>query len=283
MDHANSVQPRLPSPPRLSSLSSAERQDRIAEFVALNGRASVEDLATALQISIATARRDIVVLSQHGRVQRVHGGVRSRHIEATAQPELPALQREEEQREEKQRIGAMAAARVRPGETIFIGSGTTALAAARSLRTRQDLRTHTADPTTVITNSLLVINALADASHIELIVLGGQLRRSEMSLIGHTAERALADLRADRVLMGIRAVDARAGLTNAWLPETQTDRAILAIAREVVLLADHTKFGHIAPAFVAPLNAAHVIITDNQTSNEHIEAAVAAGVRVIQA
>jgi DeoR/GlpR family transcriptional regulator of sugar metabolism len=255
------------------SLSSPERQERIVDFVAHNGRAEIDELAAVFAVSAATVRRDVATLAQRGLVQRVHGGVRSMRDAATLQPERPALQREDEQRVEKQRIGAAAAAMVQPGETVFIGSGTTALAAARALRSVASL--------TVITNSLLVVNALADAADIELISLGGQLRRSEMSLIGHTAERALADLRADRVFMGIRAIDAHAGLTNEWLPETRTDRAILGIAREVVLLADHTKFGRIAPAFVAPLSAVHVIVADRNAPPAQIDAARAAGARVV--
>ena len=258
-----------------AALSNDERQDQIATFVAQHRRASVEQLAVTFSVSTATVRRDLFALAADGRVQRVRGGVRNLQISATAQQELPALQRESEQHDAKLRIGAAAAALIQPGETVFIGSGTTALAAARALRTLAQL--------TVITNSLLVVNALADASHIELITLGGHLRRSEMSLIGHTAEHALADLRADRVLLGIRAIDARAGLTNAWLPETQTDRAILNIGREIVLLADHTKFGRIAPAFVAPLSAIDMLITDRDAPQLQIDAAVAAGVRVIAA
>lgn len=263
--------------PTISSsrpLSGVERRDRIAERLARDGRAGIEEMAGEFGVSIATLRRDVAELARDGRVQRVRGGARSRPTAtATADlSELPALQREDEQRAEKLRIGAAAAATVQPGATIFLGTGTTVLAMARALRGISAL--------TVITNSLLVVNALAENPAIELIALGGQLRRSEMSLIGHTAERALADLRADRVFMGIRAIDAHAGLTNEWLPETRTDRAILGIGREVALLADHSKFGRIAPAFVAPLSAVHHIITDPLTSHDQLDAARAAGVQV---
>lgn len=253
-------------------LSGTERRDRIAERLARDGRAGIEEMATEFSVSIATLRRDVAALARDGRIQRVRGGARSRPTATGDLAELPALQREDEQHDEKLRIGAAAATLVQPGETIFLGTGTTVLALARALRGISAL--------TVITNSLLVVNALAEDASIELIALGGQLRRSEMSLIGHTAERALADLRSDRVFMGIRAVDARAGLTNEWLPETRTDRAILGIGREVVLLADHSKFGRIAPAFVAPLSAVHHILTDPLTPLDQLNAAHAAGVRV---
>lgn len=253
--------------------SSLERQERIAAFLETHARASVDQLVAAFGVSPATVRRDLETLAAQGLVQRVHGGVRSVSGQKQAMQELPALEREREQGEEKRRIGAAAAALVQDGETVFIGSGTTALEAARALRTSKGL--------TVITNSLLVVNALADLPQIEVIALGGQLRRSEMSLIGHTAEQALAELRADKVIMGIRAIDPDVGLTNTYLPETMTDRAILKIGRELVLLADHTKFGRVAPAFVAPFTVIHTLITDKATPAPFIETATARGIRVM--
>ena len=225
-------------------------------------------------ISPATARRDLDVLAGHGRLQRMHGGARSvPPVVSTPAPELPALQREDEQRTEKGRIGAAAAALVNDGETVFIGSGTTTLEVARNLRNCRKL--------TVITNSLLVVNVLADIADIDVIALGGQLRRSEMSLIGHAAEHALADVRADKVIIGIRAIDSDAGLTNAYAPETMTDRAILKVGREIIVVADHTKFGRIAPAFVAPLSAVHTLVTDNSDGHKQLDTITALGVRVI--
>jgi DeoR/GlpR family transcriptional regulator of sugar metabolism len=261
----------------LSDLSNVERQERIALHISAHGRASIDELVRLFGVSQATTRRDLEQLAEAGRLERVHGGARSilRDPASAALSERPALEREREQLIEKQQIGRAAALRVADGETVFIGSGTTTLEVARNLRNHAQL--------TVITNSLLVVNALADAPHIEIIALGGQLRRSEMSLIGTSAEHALADVRADKVIMGIRGIDANAGLTNAYLPETLTDRAILKIAREVILVADHSKFGRIAPAFVAPLSAAHEIISDTGLSSAGAAAISAHGVRIIRA
>ena len=90
-----------------------------------------------------------------------------------------------------------AAALVQPGETVFLGSGTTVLEAARALRGRKEL--------TVLTNSLPVVNALAGAENITIICLGGMLRESEFSFIGHITEQALTEVRADKALIGTRA------------------------------------------------------------------------------
>jgi DeoR/GlpR family transcriptional regulator of sugar metabolism len=164
---------------------------------------------------------------------------------------------------------------VQPGETVFLGSGTTILEAARALRGRRDL--------TVLTNSLLVVNALAGAEGITIICLGGMLRESEFSFIGHITEQALAEVRADKALIGTRAISLEHGLTHEYLPETMTDRAILKSAKEIIVLADHTKFGRAATVLLAPLESIHTIVTDLETPREFLNAVQARGLQVVLA
>ena len=252
-----------------SALSNVERQERMLRFVEQRQRVTVANMCDQFGVSVATARRDLEALAERGSVRRVHGGALAIH---RAPPELPALQRAGEQADEKRRIGRAAAALVADGETVFLSSGTTTLEVARSLRGQRRL--------TVITNSLLALNELADAPEITLVGLGGLLRRSEMSFIGHITEQALAEVRADKVIIGIRAIDAEQGLTNDFLPETMTDRAIMRIAREVIVVADHSKCGRVSAAFVAPLSAMRTLVTDSGTSPEFVGALTARGVRV---
>ena len=181
-----------------------------------------------------------------------------------APPELPALQRASERAEEKARIGRAAAALVEDGDTIFLGSGTTVLEVAKNLHGKKGI--------TVITNSLLVVNELAHDRAIETVVIGGVLRHSELSMIGHIAEQALQEVRANKVFMGIRAIDLENGLTNDYLPETLTDRAILDIGAQTIILADHTKCGVVSTAYLAPLSAVAVLITDEKTDKHFIDA-----------
>jgi DeoR/GlpR family transcriptional regulator of sugar metabolism len=136
---------------------------------------------------------------------------------------------------------------------------------------------------TVITNSLPVINLMSEKESITLIALGGMLRDSELSFIGHITEQALSEVRADKVIIGIRAISLEQGLTNDYLPETLTDRAILKAGRETIIVADHTKCGVISTAFVAPLTAMHVLVTDSTTNPDFIESLRAQGVEVIVA
>ncbi len=252
------------------AISSFERQEQLRRFIEERRRVTVAQICEQFAVSMATARRDLEALAERGEVQRVHGGAIAIR---RAPPELPVLQRQTDQAEEKKRIGRAAAALIADGETVFLGSGTTVLEVAHHLRDRRNL--------TVITNSLPVINLLADALGTTVIGLGGILRHSELSLIGHITEKALAEVRADKVILGIRAIDAEHGLTNDYLPETMTDRAILNIGREVIVVADHTKCGRVSAAFVAPLTAIHTLVTDVQAPPEFVSALVSRGIRVL--
>ena len=249
-----------------------ERQKQILSLLTKQGRLSVSEIVEQFSISLATARRDLESLAEQGKLQRVHGGAIT--IEQ-APPELPILQRESEQANEKQRIGQAAAALVQDGETVFLGSGTTVLEAARALRGRRNL--------SVITNSLAVVNALAGAEGVSVICLGGMLRNSELSFIGHITELAMAELRADKILIGTRAISLEHGLTHDYLAETVTDRAVLKAGKEIIVLADHTKFGRASAVLLAPLEQVHTIVTDGQTSNEFIKAVRGRGIKVIKA
>jgi DeoR/GlpR family transcriptional regulator of sugar metabolism len=253
-----------------SFVSGTDRQNQILQLIEQQQRLSVADIVEQFTVSEATARRDLEVLTSLGKVQRVHGGA----IALTqAPPEQPILQRQDEQAQEKVRIGQAAAALVKDGETVFLGSGTTVLEAARALRGRRSL--------TVITNSLPVVNALAGTEGMTIICLGGMLRDSELSFIGHITEQALAEVRADKVILGTRAISVEHGLTHEYLPETMTDRAILKAGREIIVAADHTKFGRAATVLLAPLESVHTIVTDKETSQDFIDAVQERGLRVV--
>ena len=251
-------------------VSGTDRQLQILQRIQRQQRISVAEICEIFAVSEATARRDLETLAEDGKVQRVHGGA----IALTpAPPEQPILQRQDEQTQEKVRIGQAAARLVNEGETIFLGSGTTVLEVARNLGRDRKL--------TVITNSLPVINVLAGNEEITLISLGGMLRDSELSFIGHITEQALAEVRADKVFIGTRAISLEHGLTHEYLPETMTDRAILKSGQEIIVVADHTKFGRAATVLLAPLEQVHTIVTDMQTPADFIETVQERGIRAI--
>lgn len=249
-----------------------ERQKQILTLLIRQGRLSVAEIVRQFSISEATARRDLGSLASQGKVQRVHGGVIA--IDQ-APPELPILERAPEQSDEKARIGRVTADMVAEKETVFLGSGTTALEVARNLRGHKNL--------TVITNSLPVLNMLAGIKEITVISLGGMLRDSELSFIGHITEQALAEVRADKVIVGTRGISLEHGLTNDYLQETLTDRAILKTGREVIIVADHTKVNRAATALLAPLKRIHTLVTDSGADQKFVQAVKRHGIQVIVA
>ena len=241
-------------------LPTPERQKQILSLLARQRRLSVTEIVKQFSISEATARRDLESLTSQGKAQRVHGGVIA--VEH-APPELPIFERENEQLDEKIRIGRAAANLVADNETLFLGSGTTVVEVARNLREHKNL--------TVITNSLPVLNILAGVNGITVISLGGMLRESELSFIGHITEQALIEVHADKVFMGTRGASLEHGFTNDYLQETLTDRAILKSGREVIMVADHTKVNRVSTVLLAPLNSIHTFVTDSGVDKKFVQ------------
>lgn len=253
-------------------IASDNQLQRVRVFIEQRGRVTVDEIANQFEVSPATVRRALGALAERGDIRRVRGGA---HAVRQAPPELPVLQRAQRQQGAKTRIGEAAATMIADGDTVFLGSGTTVLEVARHLVERKGL--------TVLTNSLLVVNTLIDASEVEVIVLGGMLRRSELSLIGHVAEQALQEVRATKIVMGIRAIHPKQGLTNDYLPETMTDRTVLRLGGDVIIVADHTKCGWVSATYLAPTTAIDVLVTDTETSDEFVEAVSTQGVKVVRA
>ncbi len=247
------------------------RIQQIERYIVTHRQVTTNEICATFDVSEATARRYLDILAESGHIVRVHGGAIAVN---QAPPEPPVLQRSQWQHAEKSRIAMAAAGLIESGDTVFISSGTTAYAVAQQLRERQDI--------TIVTNSLPVMQSMAD-SKVNIIALGGMFRQSESSFIGHLAIQSLAELRMNKIIFGVRGIDIVQGLTNDYLPETMTDRAILSAGKRVIVVADHTKLGRSAPAFVAPLSAIDTLVTDSNADNSVCAAISAIGVRVIQA
>src|SRR5579884_900404 len=206
-----------------------ERLQQIEHIIRERQHIRVVELSEHLGVSEPTIRRDLQKVEEMGRIRREHGGARM--VEKAA-PELPVMQRIAECSEEKRRIGQAAAELIEDGETIFLGSGTTTLEVIHHLDARKNL--------TVITNALNIATQLASYPNINVIITGGVLRHSELSMIGHIVEQTLKELHADKAIISMRAISIDEGLTNDNFLETMTDRIIIQFAREVILLADHS-------------------------------------------
>jgi DeoR/GlpR family transcriptional regulator of sugar metabolism len=236
------------------------------------GRAGLEELCSFLETSEATVRRDLASLAAEGLIKRVHGGavVGERLLE-----EPPVLQRCGVFTEQKRAIGRAAAALVHDGDTVFLGSGSTVLEVARNLTSRRELR--------VITNSLPIVNLLADVAEIHIVITGGFLRNAERTFVGFLVEKSLAELRADKTVIGIQGIHPEHGLTNDWLPETMVDRTIVRFAPELIVVADSSKFGKTRLSYVTGLSEVNAIVTDGGIDAGMAKAITAHGVRLIVA
>ena len=231
-----------------------ERQSRMVQLINERQTLSVAELAAMFNVSDMTIRRDLLRLEERGILRRTHGGA---SVLKHPTGDHPFYARVEEQVQEKAAIARLAAARIQPGQTIILDAGTTIGRLASLLADTRDL--------TVITNSLHVVSELQHAAGINLIVTGGTLWEPTLSLVGPVAIATLHRFVADTAFLATPALSLEAGITNSNLYEAEVKTAMIEIAREKVLLADHTKFGRTSYAKVAPLTALNCLITDDRT------------------
>ncbi len=249
----------------------AERRQAILDFIQTHRAAKVTQLSGSLGVSVATVRRDLQDLEAQGRLRRVHGGA----MLAAEGEEPPAAQRAVQHAAEKRRIGEAAARLVADGSTVLITSGTTTEAMLPYLADKTGL--------TVITNALNIAFLLSRYPHITVVVLGGWLRHSELSLLGHLTLTALADLRADKIFQGTFALDPERGLEGIYLQEVETDRALITAARELVVLADSSKFSRVGAVRIVPMAAVSTLVTDTAAPTQAVQTLRERGITVIQA
>lgn len=229
-----------------------ERQQIILSFLDEHGMVTVNDLVAQFDVSEMTIRRDLDLLERRGLLRRVHGGAVSARGRSY---EPPLLTRSAQNPAAKQKIGKAAANLIRTGDSITLDIGTTTLEIARNLGTKQDL--------TIITPSFLIASELINHQGIRIILTGGILRPGELSMVGHLAERIASDFFVDKFFLGAGAVDRKAGITEFNLEDALVKRALLRSAKEVILVADSSKFNQVAFTLVAPISAVHHVVTDS--------------------
>jgi DeoR/GlpR family transcriptional regulator of sugar metabolism len=232
-----------------------QRRDRILEEVRQHGGARVSDLVELLGVSDMTVRRDIADLAGRGLVDRVHGGAAAPGGRSAEEPGF--LAKSGLRPEAKEAIARAAVSLVSPGAAVALSAGTTTLAVARALLAVPEL--------TVVTNSLPVSDLLHSAGRADLtVILTGGVRTPSDALVGPVAIGALAGLHVDMLFLGVHGIDERAGLTTPNLLEAATDRALVASARQVVVVADSTKWGVIGLSTIAGLDEVDVLVSDDE-------------------
>lgn len=240
-----------------------QRQQRILEQLKDAQSVEVKELALSLDVSEVTVRRDLLELAESGKLERHHGGATLvDHRPGFTEPPIHA--REHIRREAKRAIGAEAAKLVSDGETIYISAGTTTMEVARYLTTHKKLK--------VITPAINIIAFFANYPSVTVIVPGGVLVHDHQALVGHIARCALKDLRADKAIMGAAALSAEEGITAETLQDAETDRAVIEFAPDLIVVADSSKFGIVAPAWIAPISAVKHLVTDDNAPKRDLDA-----------
>lgn len=250
----------------------AERQEHIAHMVEEHGRVRVAELAAHFRVSTVTIRKDLVLLESANRLVRTHGGAiavdRSR-------PEVSFEIRERLQAQEKVRIGTAAAALVHDGESIVMDASTTALSVARQLKSRGGW-----SQLTVITNGLRVASELAGHPGITVLMLGGRVRWEALSVVGQLGDGLFRRINVQKAFLGAAGFTLESGLSDATDEEAQIKRSMVAAAREVIAIADHTKWERAAFATFCPTDQIDVVLTDDQAPEPMVKALEARGIDV---
>ena len=244
----------------------AERQDFLLTRLAHDGKLVARDLAVELGISEDSVRRDLRELSAAGLAQRVYGG---------ALPVSPAIAtlavRESISVDGKQRVAALAAAMVKPGMTVILDGGTTALAVAAALPAGLEA--------TIVTHSPVIASALIGTS-LDVYLIGGRLFHHSGVASGAAAAEAIAGVSADLFLLGVTGVHADAGLTTGDADEAAMKRLLSRRAAETWVLASAEKIGAASPFTVVGLDEVAGILTDAAADHPTVVALAAAGVTV---
>ncbi|CAM5606540.1 DeoR/GlpR family DNA-binding transcription regulator [Streptomyces violaceorubidus] len=226
-------------------------------MVRANGAVSLRELARVVQTSEVTVRRDVRALEAEGLLDRRHGGA---VLPGGFTRESGFPQKSHLATAEKTAIADLAAGLVEEGEAIVVGAGTTTQELARRLARVPGL--------TVVTNSLLVAQALAHANRVEVVMTGGTLRGSNYALVGSGAEQSLQGLRVSKAFLSGSGLTAERGLSTSNMLSASVDRALVQAAAEVVVLADHSKLGTDTMFQTVPTDVITRLVTDESPGHD---------------
>ena len=232
----------------------AQRQAAILVRVRERGGVRVRELVDELGVSDMTIRRDLELLAEQGLLLKVHGGATALRPHAVDEPGFDAKSTQRER--EKEAIAAYAATLVKPHTAIALSAGTTTWTLARRLLDVHEL--------TVVTNSVPVADVFYRAGlRDQSVILTGGIRTPSDALVGPVAVAAIGSLNLDQVFLGVHGISAAGGLMTPNLMEAEIDRALLEVARQRIVVADHTKWDLVGFSTIRPLSDVDVLVTDD--------------------
>ena len=231
-------------------MNSAERKQAILQLLQEKESIHVDELSQRFKVSRVTIRGDLDNLQQKGLLVRTHGGAMLPEKRDFIRIISDTIH---ESAKEKESIAKLAASLVNPGQAIIIDSGSTTMHMAKYLADKE---------ITVATNSLLVMQQLMNEEHINLVMIGGSLRRYSMSAIGGLARSCLSQIHADWLFLGGSGFSVEKGISCSNLVEADTKQAMIQSSEHVCLVADSSKIGKVSFANVTDWSHIEVLVTD---------------------
>jgi len=250
-------------------LFAEERKQAILTLLEENSKMTVQDLRDYFEVSSATIRNDLRELANAGLLTRTHGGAL---CITKAGFELNSYQKEVKNLIPKQAIARKALEFVEDEDTIAIDTGTTTIEFAKLLSSKRNL--------TVIVNDIEIARCLEDESDAVIIVIGGHVRRNFHCTVGPLATRFLSEFNVDKAFMATNGLTFKRGLTTPDINQAGIKRAMIDIAKEVIVLCDGSKIGNTAFARVAPIEKLNRIITDETADASELNSIISNGVAV---
>jgi DeoR family transcriptional regulator of aga operon len=246
-----------------------DRHQFILDQLQREGRVSVFELCKELKVSSVTIRKDLKLLEKKSLLFRSHGGANAFNPYTA---DRPVNEKEKLQSSEKADIATVAAQLIEPNDSIIIASGTTVLALAKKIQIKESL--------TVVTSALNVAIELNKHPNVEVIQLGGSLRKSSSSVTGPYAESTLNDFFCTKLFLGVDGIDLEMGLTTTNSMEAQLNRHMIRQSQKIIVLTDSTKFGKRGFGRICGLEEIDQVITDSGIPEHYKKDLEALGIEV---
>lgn len=250
-------------------VNSTERHHFILAKVQKKGFIQVADLCKKLKVSSVTIRKDLKLLEDKSLLFRTHGGA---SVNNPYTVDKPVNVKEKLQANEKTSIAATAAKTIGANDSIIIASGTTVLALAKAIKPQGTL--------SVVTSALNVAMELLQHENVEVIQLGGVVRKSSSSITGAYAQAMLTDFSCSKLFLGVDGIDLEFGLTTTSVVEAHLNRQMIKASQKVIVLSDATKFGRRGFGRICGLEEVAQIITDKGIPDHYVNQLEGMGIEV---
>lgn len=261
-------------------MNRADRLTAVLDLLAADGRVDVDDIVSRLNVSPATARRDLDTLAEQQLLTRTRGGA----VGHSVAYDLPLRYRHEQNAAQKERIAQAASALVHPGSIVGLCGGTTSTAIATLLSARADLSESSTSPSlTIVTNAVNIAAQLAVRPQFKVVVTGGVVHQRSYELVGPYSDLMLNEITLDLAFVGVNGMDPEFGATVHDEGEARINQLMATRAERAIVVADSHKIGRRAFATVGGPEVFDTLITDDKITDDQLAAFTASGITVIVA